>query len=409
MLIKNIALLAQVHEGNTAPAMRKGAEMMNVPAIKNAFLIVENGKFHDFGQNENAPKNYAGEIIDAAGRIVMPTFVDSHTHIVFAKTREDEFTDKIKGLSYEEIARNGGGILNSALKLQNTSEEDLYFSAAKRLNEMISNGTGAVEIKSGYGLTLEDEVKMLRVIRRLKENFNIKIKSTFLGAHAFPRNLSREAYMNLLLNEMLPAVAKENLADYCDVFCDKGFFTYEETDKILQKASEYGLKAKIHANELDFSGGVQAGVRNKAVSVDHLECTGEEEIELLLRSETVPTLLPGTAFFLRIPYPPARKMIDSGLGLAVASDFNPGSCPSGNMFFALALSCIQMKMLPEEAFNAVTLNAAFALELQETHGVIAKGRDADFIITREAPSLSFLPYYFGQKMAEKVFIKGKEF
>jgi imidazolonepropionase len=409
MLIKNINILGQVLQEGENVHMRKGKGMMNFPCIKNAFLITESGKFADYGEMQNCPENYQGEVLDASGRIVLPAFVDSHTHIVFAKTREEEFTDKIRGLSYEEIARKGGGILNSAKKLRETSEDELYALAEKRLRLMIKMGTGAVEIKSGYGLSPEDELKMLRVIRRLKDNFDIVIKATFLGAHAFPREYSREEYMDLLLNVMIPQVAEEKLADYCDVFCDKGFFSYEETDLILEKAAKYGLKAKIHANELDYSGGIQAGVKHNAVSVDHLECTGDEEIEVLLNSNTVPTLLPGTAFFIRIPYPPARKMIDAGLGVAVASDFNPGSCPSGNMFFAVSLSCIQMRMMPEEALNAATINAAFAMELQDTHGVIAKGRDANFFITHEAPSLAYLPYSFGHQLADKVFIKGKLF
>ena len=339
----------------------------------------------------------------------MPAWCDSHTHIVFAATREEEFVDRIRGLSYEEIARRGGGILNSARKMQAASEEDLLAGARARLREVIGMGTGAIEIKSGYGLTLESELKMLHVIRKLKEGSPIPVKATFLGAHAVPLEYKdrREDYISLIINEMLPVVAGEGLAEYCDVFCDKGFFTPGETDKILKSASVYGLKARIHANELGITGGVQVGVANNALSVDHLEYTGDEEIEALLNSSTIPTLLPNCAFFLGIPYPNARAMIDAGLPVALASDFNPGSAPSGNMPFVISLACIRMKMLPEEAINAATINGARAMELENEVGSVAVGKRANLMISRPMNSLAVLPYHFGSQIAEKVIINGQ--
>jgi imidazolonepropionase len=328
--------------------------------------------------------------------------------LVFAKSREGEFVDRINGLTYEEIAKKGGGILNSAKKLQNTSEDDLFESALERLHEVIRMGTGAIEIKSGYGLTLEDELKMLRVAKRLKEVSPILIKTTFLGAHAIPKSYTnRKEYIDLIVDEMIPQVAKESLADYCDVFCDRGFFTVEETDRILKQGLKFGMKAKIHANELDYSGGIQVGVDNKAISVDHLECVGEAEITKLKNSNTIPTLLPSTAFFLNLEYPPARKMIDSGLGVALATDYNPGSSPSGNMPFVIALACIKLRMSPQEAINAATINAAFALEIADTHGQIKKGNPANVFITKKMSSYDFIPYAFGSQIVDTVILNGK--
>jgi imidazolonepropionase len=382
--------------------------MADLPAIDDAWLLSENGRIIAFGNMTDCPER-ADTVLDATDRFVLPAWCDSHTHIVFAATREEEFVDRIRGLSYEEIARRGGGILNSARKMQAASEEDLLAGARARLREVIGMGTGAIEIKSGYGLTLESELKMLRVIRKLKEESPIPVKATFLGAHAVPLEYKdrREDYISLIINEMLPVVAGEGLAEYCDVFCDKGFFTPGETDKILKSASVYGLKARIHANELGITGGVQVGVANNALSVDHLEYTGDEEIEALLNSSTIPTLLPNCAFFLGIPYPNARAMIDAGLPVALASDFNPGSAPSGNMPFVISLACIRMKMLPEEAINAATINGARAMELENEVGSVAVGKRANLMISRPMNSLAVLPYHFGSQIAEKVIINGQ--
>ena len=422
LLIKNIKGLVHV-EGKPVKWLA-GADMKKLNVIENAYLVIKDNKIEDFGKMDDlkfnpdyspigsgqAGRNLKSEIvIDAAGKFVFPCFVDSHTHLVYAASREDEFVDRIKGLSYEEIARKGGGILNSAKRLQKTSEDELFESALIRVNEIMGLGTGAVEIKSGYGLTLEDEIKMLRVIKRLKKASPVTIKATFLGAHAIPISYSdRKDYIDLIVEKMIPKVAEEKLADYCDVFCDRGFFTPEETDRILEQGLKYGLKPKIHANELDYSGGIQCGVAHNALSVDHLEYTGDEEIELLLNSETMPTLLPGTAFFLGLNYPPARKMIDAGLPVALASDYNPGSSPSGNMPFILSLACIKLKMTPEEAINAATTNGAYALGLEKSHGSIAKGKAANVFITKEMPSYAFLPYAFGSSLIETVIINGLE-
>ncbi|AFM02702.1 imidazolonepropionase [Bernardetia litoralis DSM 6794] len=424
-LFLNIKSLVQVEGQNQKiPSFRAGKDMQNLPSIENAFLLVENGKIKEFGKMEEITNEQKSawldsseiEKIDATGKFILPSFVDSHTHIVYAGSREKEFEDRIHGLTYEEIAQRGGGILNSTKRLQQTSEEELYEAAHQRLVEMIGFGTGAAEIKSGYGLTLEDEIKMLRVIQKLKEVSPIEIKSTFLGAHAFPKEISRESYMDLLTQKMIPQVAAENLADYCDVFCDKGFFTVEETDRILNAATKHNLKIKLHANELDTSGGVQIGVKHGARSVDHLEHMGEDEINSLLNSadsaknhdQTMPTLLPSTAFFLRLQYAPARKMIESGLPVSLATDYNPGSSPSGNMPFVLSLACIHMQMTPEEAINAATLNAAYAINLEKTHGIIRKNTDANLILTKKIPSLAFMPYSFGSHLIEQVFIRGNK-
>ena len=413
LIITNIKELVQTED--TPRRWVAGAEMAQLPTIKNAFLIIRSGLIENFGTMEEFRKLderfYNGiDEIDATGRLVLPCFADSHTHLVYAGSREQEFVDRIKGKTYEEIAAAGGGILNSAKRLQETSEEELYQSALKRLHEVINLGTGAIEIKSGYGLTVNDELKMLRVIKRLKALNLIEIKASFLGAHAIPKTYTdRKEYIDLIVNEMIPQVAAESLADYCDVFCDKGFFTPEETDRILKQGLKYGLRAKIHANQLAASGGVQVGVANNAISVDHLEHVGEAEIEALLNSETMPTLLPGAAFFLGLHYQPARKMMDAGLPLALASDYNPGSSPSGSMPFTLSLACIKLKMLPEEAINACTINSAYAMELEKTHGSIAKGKVGNVFITHEIPGYSFIPYSFGSNLIDKVILKGKIF
>ncbi|TVR80484.1 MAG: imidazolonepropionase [Chitinophagaceae bacterium] len=406
LLLKNIAFLGGVDtEGKS---IRKGAEMKDFTVIENAFLLVSKGKIIDFGKMENAPER-ATRVVDASGKTVLPGWCDSHTHIVFAGSREKEFVDKIKGLSYEEIAKRGGGILNSAKLMETASEESLLESAFLRLGEIKDMGTTSVEIKSGYGLSLESELKMLRVIKKLKSISPVQIKSTFLGAHAFPMEFreKKDAYVDLIIDKMLPQIADEGLADYCDVFCDRGFFSVEQTDRILQAAAKYNMPPKIHANELDFSGGIQVGVKNNALSVDHLECVGEEEIAVLKNSKTMATLLPSTAFYLGMEYAPARKMIDSGLPVAIASDYNPGSSPSGNMPFVVSLSCIKMKMLPEEALNAATINGAYAMGFEKNAGSITKGKRADFFITKKIPSVDFIPYAFGSSLIESVFIEGQ--
>lgn len=400
----NISELQQVRE-ESKPAV--GKDMAIVPSIANAYLIIENDLIVEYGSMSDFQDN-ADEKIDCSGKMIFPSFVDSHTHLVYAGSRETEFQDKIKGLSYEEIAANGGGILNSAKRLHDTSEDNLVEQAFKRLEEIKMMGTGAVEIKSGYGLSVEDEIKMLRVIKRLREMSPLTIKSTFLGAHAIPAEYkeNRKAYVDLIIDEMLPIVKNENLAEYVDVFCDRGFFTVDETDRILKAGADIGLRAKIHANELDYSGGIQVGVKHNALSVDHLECTGDEEIAALGASETMPTLLPSTAFYLKLHYPPARKIIDAGLPVAMATDYNPGSSPSGKMTFILSLASIYMKMLPEEGINAVTLNSAYAMDVLDTHGSITVGKKASFFITKEIPSLAFIPYSFGSDLIDQVYVEG---
>lgn len=411
LIITNIKELVQTE--TTPRRWVAGAEMAHLPSIKNAFLVIKNGLIEAFGPmadfEGSVQNSFAGfEEIDATGRYVLPTFVDPHTHLVYAGSREPEFVDRIKGKSYEEIAAAGGGILNSAKRLQETSEEELFQSALRRLHEVIKTGTGAMEIKSGYGLTLADELKMLRVIKRLKDLNIIEIKASFLGAHAIPKSYAnRQDYIELIVNEMIPQVAAENLADFCDAFCDQGFFTPEETDQILKAGAKFGLRAKIHANQLAASGGVQVGVANNAISVDHLEHVGPAETEALLNSETMPTLLPGAAFFIGLPYQPARQMLRDGLPLALASDYNPGTCPSGSIPFVMSLACIKLKMLPEEAINACTLNAAYAMGLEKTHGSIAKGKVGNVFITQEIPSLAFIPYAFSTPLIDKVILKGR--
>ncbi|MBN2683053.1 MAG: imidazolonepropionase [Bacteroidales bacterium] len=406
ILIKNIKSLIQVEENPVN--YKAGKEMQNLATIENAYLLIENSIIKDFGKMTNCPKNIEKEI-DASHKLVFPSYCDSHTHLVYAGSREIEYKDKIMGLSYEEIAKRGGGILNSAKLLQETSEDSLYEQSMARINEIISLGTGAVEIKSGYGLTVEAELKMLRVIKRIKETSPITVKATFLGAHAVPLDYrgKQEEFVELVINEMLPVVASEGLADYIDVFCDKGFFTVEDTERILMAGIKYGLRPKIHANELAFSGGIQTGVKYNALSVDHLEFTGDEEIKALLNSETMPTLLPGAAFFLGMIDPPVRKMINSGLPVCLASDFNPGSSPSGNMKLIMSFGCVKLRMLPEEAINAVTINGAYAMGIQDTHGSIAKGKIANLFITKEIPGYEFMPYAYGSNLVETVILNGE--
>lgn len=407
-LITNIKELLQVE--SVPKKMVCGTAMKFIPTIKNAFLLIENGVIKDFGKMENLPIILAENTIDASGKIVLPAWCDSHTHIVYAGNREQEFIDRINGLSYEDIANNGGGILNSAIKLQQTSEEDLYQQSAKRLEEVMKLGTGAVEIKSGYGLTKDAELKMLRVIKKLNENYPITIKSTFLAAHALPSEFknNKSGYLDVVLNEILPVVAAENLAEYIDVFCETGYFSVDDTDRILEAGAKYGLIPKIHVNQFTAIGGVQVGVKHKALTVDHLELMRDEDIEVLKNTNTMPVALPSCSYFLSIPYTPARKIIDAGLPLALATDYNPGSTPSGNMNFVISTACIKMKMTPEEAINAATINGAYAMGLEKTHGSICKGKKANFIITKEIPSYGFIPYSFGNQHIDKVFIEGKE-
>jgi len=406
LLLTNIGRLVQTRTATPAPL--KGKEMSDVPFIDHAWLLIDQDVIEGYGSmEEEVPR--ADKVMDVDGDWVFPGFCDSHTHIVFAQSREEEFVSRIKGLSYEDIAKQGGGILNSADKLRNTPEDDLYLSAMARLEEIIGFGTVGVEIKSGYGLSLESEVKMLRVIRRLKEAYPIAIKATFLGAHAIPREYkdNRDAYIDLIVQKMIPHVAQEGLADYCDVFCDSGFFTVEETDRILETAVKFGLKPKIHANELGITGGVQVGVKHNAISVDHLEAVGLEEIQALLESSTLPTLLPGTSFFLGIDYAPGREMIDQGLPVVLASDYNPGSTPSGRMSFVMSLACLKMGMLPEEAFNACTVNGAFAMDSQEILGSISKGKQASVFLTKPMKSLSFIPYVYGSDLVHTIIVDGE--
>ncbi len=414
ILITNIKELVQTEQ---FPRLKvSGKEMAELTNIHHAYLFMEEGKIADFGKMENmaaSPKiqSAGGTVtrIDATGKLVFPSFCDSHTHLVYPASREIEYIDKIKGRSYEEIAKRGGGILNSARKMQNMSEEELTGPALERLNEIMEYGTGAVEIKSGYGLTVESELKMLRVIKKLKALSPVTIVSTFLGAHAIPTDYKsrQEEYVNLIISEMIPRVASEELADYIDVFCDRGFFTVEDTDRILNAGMKYGLRPKIHANELDYSGGIQVGVKYNALSVDHLEYTGEEEIRALLGSETMPTILPGAAFFLNMKYAPAREMIDAGLPVAMASDFNPGSSPSGNMQLILSMASILYRLTPEEGINATTINTAYAMGLSEELGSIAIGKKANVFITKKIPGFEFMPYYYGTNKVEQVILNGE--
>lgn len=406
-LYSNIKQILQIEHIHEEKKIVKGLDMKTLPTLEHAFLLVEDGLIKDFGEMKNLPTDVAADqTIDCTGKMILPTWVDSHTHLVYSHSREHEFVDRINGLTYEEIAKRGGGILNSAKRMTEINETDLYEISKIRLDETIALGTGAIEIKSGYGLSTEGELKMLRVIQRLKENTNIDIKASFLAAHTYPLAYreNHAAYIQLIIDEMLPLVAKENLADYMDVFCEKGFFSPEETDQLLEAGYKYGLKPKIHANQLYNSGGVQVGVKHHAISVDHLETMDDEEVNCLLHSNTIPTLLPGAAFFLAMHYQPARKLIDAGLPVALASDYNPGSCPSANMNFILSLACTQMKMAPEEAIHACTLNGAAALELTDTLGSIKIGKKANFILTKPISNYALLPYYYGNNLIEKVVI-----
>lgn len=406
ILITNIKELVQVREVNID--MVSGSEMSILPTLKNAFLLIENDVILDFGPMNDCPNISVEETIDATGKTVLPTWVDSHTHLVYAGNREQEFVDRINGLSYEEIFNRGGGILNSAKKLQETSEDELYEQSKLRLEEVMQLGTGAIEIKSGYGLTLEAEMKMLRVIKKLNDNYPIEIKATFLGAHAFPIEFkdNHEAYIDLICDVMIPKIAQEKLADYVDAFLETGYFSVEETTRIIQTGNQYGLKSKIHVNQFTAINGIKASVENGALSVDHLEIVTDDDIEILKNSKTMPVALPTCSYFISIPYTPARKMLSAGLPLALASDFNPGTTPSGNMNFVVATACIKMKMTPEEAINAATINAAYAMDLSETHGSITKGKKASVIITKEIQSFYQIPYAFGSNLIEKVIING---
>lgn len=406
LLFKNISQLVQA-ESRPRPLLR-GTQMSELPVLEAAYLLVENGRVADFGAMENCPDR-ADEEIEARDRLVMPCWCDSHTHLVFAGSREGEFADRIRGLSYEEIAQRGGGILNSARLLRQTPEEALFEQSLARLEEIIGYGTGAVEIKSGYGLSLEGELKMLRVIRRLREAAPIPVKATFLGAHALPEPYrdKREAYLRLLIDDLLPRIAGEGLADYIDVFCERNFFSVDETAQLLEAGARYGLRPKIHTNQFNAMGGIPAAVQHHALSVDHLEVVNEEDIEALRGSETIATLLPSAPFFLNDHYPPARRLIEAGLPVALGSDYNPGSSPSGKMPFVLSLACIKLRMTPAEAINAATLNGAYAIELGDRIGSIARGKIANVIMTKPAPSPAFLPYAFGSDWIEAIFLEGK--
>lgn len=408
LVIHNTGMLVQTREEGMA--FTAGKDMSVLPVVEKGWLLIEDGIIAGYGPPETIPAfSNAIPRLDAGGGYVFPSFCDPHTHLVYAGSREKEYTDKIRGLSYEEIAKRGGGILNSAKLLHETSEDELFRQSMERVMEIISFGTGAVEIKSGYSLSTEDELKMLRVIRRIREESPVTVRSTFLGAHAVPAGYrdNRKGYIDLIVDEMIPAVATERLADYIDVFCDRGFFSVEETARILEAGARHGMRPKIHANELDYSGGIQTGVKFGALSVDHLEFTGDNEIAALLGSGTMPTLLPGAAFFLGMTDPPARKMIDAGLPLAMASDYNPGSSPSGNMKLVVSLGCIRLRLLPEEAINAVTINAAYAMGLSETHGSITVGKKANLFITKKIPSYEFLPYAYGSNLVDRVILNGE--
>ena len=408
LLITNIRFLAGI---DTLRRQRLvGEEMSRLDILENAWLLIENGRFYSWGAMNEMPAEGipADKVVDAQGGAVMPSWCDPHTHIVYAGSREGEFVDKIRGLSYAEIARRGGGILNSADLLHTLSEDELYSQAAERMDEIMRKGTGCVEIKSGYGLNTADELKMLRVIRRIKESSPLRVRSTFLGAHAIGRGYSHEEYVRLVAEEMIPEVGRERLADFVDVFCDEGFFTPSDTERIIEVADKWGMRPKIHADELASSGGVEVGVRHGALSVDHLESMTVEEIELLRGSRTMPTLLPGTSFFLNMPYGKARQMVDAGLAVAVASDYNPGSTPSGDMKFIVSLACIKLRLLPSEAINAATLNAAAAMDESQNYGSIAAGKVANFFITSPLPSIDFIPYAYTTPLVSRVFLGGEE-
>ncbi|MFI5134123.1 MAG: imidazolonepropionase, partial [Chitinophagales bacterium] len=411
MAVTLIANIKQLVGTRNKSKLLRGKELADLPVIENAYLVIEDGLIAEYGEMKNIQHSAFNiqHSIDASGQFVLPCWCDSHTHLVFATSREEEFVDKIKGMSYAEIAARGGGILNSAKKLNEASEDELFNAAWKRLEEVSRLGTGAIEIKSGYGLSVEGELKMLRVIKKLKEKSNLLIKSTFLGAHTYPLNYkdNHQGYIDCIIKEMLPVISKEKLADYIDVFCETGFFSPEETETICKAGISYGLKPKIHSNQLNLSGGVEVGVKLKALSIDHLETMDDTAIKTLADSDTIGTLLPTAAFFLRMPFQPARKLIDAGCAIALASDYNPGSSPSGNMHLVVSMSCIQMKMLPEEAINAATINGAYAMELQNETGSISVGKKANLIFTKPIPSLAYFPYSFGTNLIDKVMINGE--
>ena len=408
ILFKHIKELVQVRK--EAVVFVAGQQMKELPTLKNAYLLIEDGKIADFGSMEACPTIAADEVIDATGKMILPSWCDAHTHIVYAGNREAEFVDRINGLSYEAIANKGGGILNSAKQLNETSEEEIYLQSKIRLEEIIGLGTGAVEIKSGYGLTIEGELKMLRVIQKLKANYPIEIKATFLGAHAIPAAFkgNKDGYLQMLIDELLPKIAAEKLASFIDIFCETGYFTVEDTELILAAGKKYGLVPKIHVNQFTAIGGVQVGVKYNALSVDHLEVMRPEDVEVLKGTPTMPIALPSCSYFLSIPYTPARTMIDAGLPLALATDYNPGSTPSGNMNFVVATACIKMNMTPEEAINAATINGAYAMGLSNEVGSISIGKQANLILTKNIPSYAFIPYSFGNPAIEKVYLKGVE-
>lgn len=407
-LLINIKELIQVRE--ESPIKLSGKEMNVLPTLKNAWLFVENGKISDFGSMKNLPHHENFKTIDCTGKMVLPTWCDSHTHLVYAGNREQEFVDRINGLSYQEIAERGGGIVNSAKKLQKTSKKELYKQTESRLKEIMRLGTGAVEIKSGYGLTTDSEMKMLRVAKKLAEEYPITIKTTFLGAHAVPPEFkeNKDGYVDLIINEMLPKAAEEQLADYVDIFCEKGYFSVEDMERLLKAGKKYNLTPKVHVNQFNSIGGIQMAVKYNSLSVDHLEVMTDDDISSLRNSETMPVALPSCSYFLGIPYAPGRKMIDKGLPLAIATDYNPGSTPSGNMNFVVSTACIKMRLTPEEAINAATVNGAYAMGLNKTHGSITKGKVASLIITKEIPSFGYLPYAFGSNLIDKVIINGEE-
>lgn len=407
ILLTNIKQLLQVRDN--APKLLAGKEMQNLPILENAWVWLEDDKIKDYGTMDSLPEIQATETIDCTGRVVLPSWADSHTHLVFAGTREQEFVDRINGLSYQEIAERGGGILNSAKRVQEVSEEALYEQSANRLEELIRLGTGAIEIKSGYGLTTEAEMKMLRIAKKLEKNYPIIVKTTFLGAHAVPATHkdNKDGYMELIINEMLPKVAEEGLADYVDIFCEKGYFTIEDTEQLLEAAKQYNLTPKIHVNQFNAIGGIPVAVKHNALSVDHLEVITDEDIEALRGSGTMPVALPTCSFFISIPYSNGRKIIDAGLPLAVASDLNPGTTPSGNMNFVVATACIKMRLTPEEAINAATINGAYAMGVSDSCGSITKGKKANLIITKAVTSYNYLPYAFGSNLVDKVILNGK--
>jgi len=405
-LIINIKELAQIRDIKTS--FTSASQMNEIPSLKNAFLLIKNGLISDFGKMSNIPKEKHFEIIDASGRTVLPAWCDSHTHTVFTGSRSDEYIDRIKGLSYQEIANKGGGILKSANQIQNISKNDLFEESKKRIYNLIKQGTGCIEIKSGYGLNYNSELKMLNVIKDLKKSLPIEIKSTFLGAHAFPKELSKSEYFDLVINKMLPDFATKRLMDYVDIFCEKNYFTANDTEQMIKEAKKYNIPAKIHVNQFNSIGGIKIAVRNKAVSVDHLEVIDEQDIVELKKGSTMPVLLPGCSFFLGIEYAPAKKLLSNNIPFAIASDFNPGSCPTGNMNFIISLACNKLKLTPEQAINAATLNGAYSMGLSDVSGSITRGKLANLLITKNIESLNELPYYIGDNLIDKVLIRGKE-